>query len=101
MKRALMSVMALIVGIALLGCESDKVTNYRGGSTSQIMYVYADRCHFWDEQNDRVIDAAIAGGVVIGDPLPRFDYIEVNDSMFAGGEYCTYQAGYCTFGSFG
>lgn len=101
MKQVLMSVIVLIVGTALLGCESDKSTNSGGGSVSQIMYVYADRCHFWDELGDRVVDAAIAGGAVLGDPLPRFDYIEVNDSMFAGDEYCTYHEGYCSFGSFG
>ena len=101
MKQALISVIALIAAMALWGCESDKSINNVSGSASQIMYVYADRCLFWDEQGARVVDAAIAGGAVLGDPLPRFDNIEVNDSIFAGDEYCTYHVGYCSFGSFG
>ena len=99
MRHALIMVSAFVLGASLLGCESDKSTNSNGGSEAQIMYVYAQRCAYWDE--DSIVTAATVGGVILGDPLPRFSYIKVNNSTFAGDEYCSYYVGYCSFGSFG
>jgi len=101
MKQALTIIIAFVLGTSLFGCESDKSTNSNGGSISQIMYAYAQRCSYWDEQEDSVVTAATVGGVILGDPLPRFSHIKVNNSTFAGDEYCSYYVGYCSFGSFG
>jgi hypothetical protein len=101
MKQVVVIVIAFIVGISLFSCEGDKSMNNNGGPASQLMHVYADRCQYWNEAGDSLITATIVGGVVLGDPLPRFDYVEVNDRVFAGDDYCTYYEGYCSFGSFG
>jgi hypothetical protein len=41
----------------------------------------------------------MARGIIVGDPLPGFEYVSLDDSVFAGKEYCRIRDGFMEFRS--
>jgi len=85
----------------LYSCEKNSTGSE---SESQIMFVYAyHENYYWDDVTDEEIDVknTTAWGVVLGDPLPGFEYIKLGNTTFSGSNYCNYYPGYVSIEDFG
>ena len=101
MKKTIIIFLTLIVGIIFFGCEGDDPTS-SNGDASQIMFVYAEHgTSYWDSDTDEeeeiFIENTTAGGVILGDPLPEFTHIKLNETVFSSS---TTYPGYVFFGNF-
>jgi hypothetical protein len=96
MKQALTILLILFISISLYGCLGEETTGTDDGPASQIMFLYAQHDYYYgDEQNEEITKA---WGVVLGDPLPEFNYLKLGETMFNTDEYYKYYPGYLYVG---
>ena len=100
MKKTIIIILTLIVGIMFFGCEGDDPTG-SNGDASQIMFVYAEHDdYYWDEETDEQVfqENTTGWGVIFGDPLPEFTHLKLGETVFSGDDYSEIYPGYIGIG---
>jgi len=100
-KSTVLLLMTIVLVLFVFRCE---LLNPETEETLQVLfaYFYHDD-EYWDVDLEEWVDGEVVlvEGVLLADPMPDFEYLEVEGERFEGEEYVDYYLGYMAFGEFG